>query len=40
MIYHLRPPLSWARNRGMKAGLGMGAAMDGLYRYDALSAAG
>lgn len=39
-IYHLRPPLSWARNRGMKAGLGMGAAMDGLYRYDALSAAG
>ncbi len=39
-IYHLRPPFSWARNQVMKAGLGMGAAMDGLYRYDALSAAG
>ena len=39
-IYHLRPPFSWARNQAMKAGLGMGAAMDGLYRYDALSAVG
>ncbi|MFM8821282.1 MAG: FAD-dependent monooxygenase [Phenylobacterium sp.] len=39
-IYHLRPPFSWARNLVMGAGLGMGAAMDGLYRYDALSAAG
>jgi salicylate hydroxylase len=39
-IYHLRPPFSWARDQAMKAGLGMGAAMDGLYRYDALSAAG
>ncbi|MFM1959122.1 MAG: hypothetical protein RL588_639 [Pseudomonadota bacterium] len=39
-IYHLRPPFSWARNLVMQAGLGMGAAMDGLYRYDALSAAG
>jgi len=40
MIYHLRPPFSWARDQAMKAGLGMGPAMDGLYRYDALSAVG
>jgi len=37
-IYHLPPPFSWARNLVMGAGLGMGATMDGLYRYDALSA--
>ncbi len=37
-IYHLPPPFSWARNLVMAAGLGMGAKMDGLYRYDAPSA--
>ncbi len=37
-IYHLAPPFSWARNLVMGAGLGMGSTMDGLYRYDALSA--
>jgi salicylate hydroxylase len=39
-IYHLGAPLSWGRNLVMRAGLGMGSTMDGLYSYDALAAAG
>lgn len=39
-IYHLGAPLSWGRNLAMRAGLGMGSTMDGLYGYDALAAAG
>ena len=39
-IYHLGAPLSWGRNLAMRAGLGMGSTMDGLYSYDALAAAG
>jgi salicylate hydroxylase len=39
-IYHLGAPSSWGRNLAMRAGLGMGSTMDGLYSYDALAAAG
>lgn len=34
-VYHLRPPLSWARDQVMRAGFGIKAQMDGLYGYDA-----
>lgn len=38
-LYHLRSPLSWARNRKMRAGAGLGAQMEQLYAYDAITAA-
>lgn len=35
--YHLRPPLSWLRNRAMQKGQGLSAQMRELYGYDALA---
>lgn len=37
-MYHLRPPLSWLRNRAMQKGSGLSAQMRDLYGYDALVA--
>lgn len=38
-MYHLRPPLSWLRNRAMQKGPGLSAQMRDLYSYDAFASA-
>ena len=38
-LYHMRPPLSWARNFIMRAGAGLSGHMEQIYAYDAFASA-
>ncbi len=38
-LYHMRPPLSWARNFIMRAGAGLSGQAEKIYAYDAFASA-
>ena len=38
-VYHMRPPLSWARNLIMRSGVGLWEQVEQIYAYDAIASA-